>query len=157
MQPYGVTRPWVNSLRPSNVIRHFSSWVIYKMKAISFKHRKFSMYSARGSIDNDWGWQIWCMLCFRYIVSIFTPWPFKLKGYCQCLPLSVCLSVCKLCLLCVITRHRFGLESPNVHQTWILGYSRQVLKMEVIDLDLQVILAIWLRILRNWAYPRDNL
>ena len=33
-----------------------------------------------------------------------------------------------------ITRHRFGLESPNLHQTCILGYSQLVLKIEVIDL-----------------------
>ena len=37
----------------------------------------------------------------------------------------------------MITPHRFGLESPNLHQTCILGYSQLVLKMEVIDLDLQ--------------------
>ena len=36
----------------------------------------------------------------------------------------------------MITRHRFGLESPNLHQTCILGYPQLVLKMEVIDLDL---------------------
>ena len=56
----------------------------------------------------------------------------------------VCTSVCpsvrpsvrKLYLVRAITRHRFELESPNLHQTCILGYSRLVLKM-VIDLDLQ--------------------
>ena len=36
-----------------------------------------------------------------------------------------------------IGRHRFGLESPNLQQTCVLGYSRLVLKMEVIDLVLQ--------------------
>ena len=36
-----------------------------------------------------------------------------------------------------MTHHRFRLESPNLHQTCILGYSRLVLKMEVIDIDLQ--------------------
>ena len=36
-----------------------------------------------------------------------------------------------------IARHRFELESPNLHQACILGYSRLVLKMEVIDLDFQ--------------------
>ena len=36
-----------------------------------------------------------------------------------------------------ITRHRFELESPNSYQTCILGYSQLILKMEVIDLDLQ--------------------
>ena len=45
--------------------------------------------------------------------------------------------------------NRFGLESPNLHQTCILGYFRLVLKMEVIDLDLQdhfdlEFLEIWL-------------
>ena len=40
-------------------------------------------------------------------------------------------------LVRTITRHIFELESPSLHQTCILGYSRLVLKMEVIDLDLQ--------------------
>ena len=32
---------------------------------------------------------------------------------------------------------RFELESPNLHQTRILGYFRLLLKIEVIDLELQ--------------------
>ena len=40
-------------------------------------------------------------------------------------------------LVCAITHHRFGLESPYLHQTRILGYAQLVLKMEVIDRDLQ--------------------
>ena len=40
-------------------------------------------------------------------------------------------------LVHTITHHRFGLESPNLHQMCTLGYARWVLKMEVIDLDLQ--------------------
>ena len=53
-----------------------------------------------------------------------------------CVCPSVHPSVRKLYLVRTITRHRFVLESPNLHQTCILGYSRLVLKMEVIDLDL---------------------
>ena len=33
--------------------------------------------------------------------------------------------------------HRFGLESPDLHQTCIMWYFWLVLKTEVIDLDLQ--------------------
>ena len=66
----------------------------------------------------------------------FYPWPFRPKGYCHCLRLSICLSVRpsvrKLYLVRTITRHRFELESPNLLQTCILGYSQMVLKMEVI-------------------------
>ena len=40
-------------------------------------------------------------------------------------------------LVRAVTRHRFGLESPNLHQTCILGYSRLVLKIGVVDFDLQ--------------------
>ena len=70
------------------------------------------------------------------------------------LPVSVCLSVrlsvCPSVRLSVhilyfvrtITRHRFELESPNLHQTCIMRYSQLVLKMGVIDLDLQGHLAI---------------
>ena len=50
---------------------------------------------------------------------------------------SVRPSVRKLYLVNTITRHRFELESPNLQQTCIMGYPRLVLKMEVIDLDLQ--------------------
>ena len=49
---------------------------------------------------------------------------------------SVCPSVCKLFLVCMTT-HRFELESPHLLQAYFLGYSRLVLKMEVIYLDLQ--------------------
>ena len=40
-------------------------------------------------------------------------------------------------LVCTITHHWFGLQSPNLHQTYILGYSQLVLKIEVMDFDLQ--------------------
>ena len=54
-----------------------------------------------------------------------------------CVCLSIHLSVCKHYLVRMITRHRFELESPNLHQTCILGYSQLVLKMGVIDLYVQ--------------------
>ena len=40
-------------------------------------------------------------------------------------------------LVRMITHHKFELGSPNSHQTCILGYSRLVLKMEVIAHDIQ--------------------
>ena len=40
-------------------------------------------------------------------------------------------------LVRMIIRHRFGLEPPNLYQTCILGISQLVLKMEVIDHELQ--------------------
>ena len=40
-------------------------------------------------------------------------------------------------IVCAITRHWFGLESSNLHQICIMGYSWRVLKMGVIELDLQ--------------------
>ena len=70
----------------------------------------------------------------------FYPLPFQAEGVLS-LPASVRLSVrasaYNLLLVRTITRHRFELESPNLHQTCILGYSQLLLKMEVIDLDLQ--------------------
>ena len=93
----------------------------------------------------------------QYVTAIFTPWPFRPKGYCRCLRLSVHLSICKLFLVCTITLHRFELESPNLHHACILGYSGLVLKMEVIDLDLpRSFWQFWLSILGNLACPRDN-
>ena len=72
---------------------------------------------------------------------VFNPWTFRSNGYCRCLRQSVCPSVCpsvrKLFLVRTITRHRFGLESPNLHQTCILANSQLMLNMEVIDFDLQ--------------------
>ena len=44
---------------------------------------------------------------FHYRPSIITPWPFRPKGYCRCLRLSVC----KLYLVRTITRHKFQVES----------------------------------------------
>ena len=59
------------------------------------------------------------------------------KGYCRYLRLSVCpfvclsvsTSACKLYLIRVVTRNRFELESPNLHQSCILGLFRSVLKL----------------------------
>ena len=68
--------------------------------------------------------------------------PFSPNGYCgivvACICPSVRPSVREICLVRTITRHRFELESPNLHQTCILWYSGLVLKIGVIDLDLQV-------------------
>ena len=44
--------------------------------------------------------------------------------------------------VCVITCNGFELESLNLHQIYILGFSWLLLKMEVIELDLQGHLAI---------------
>ena len=55
----------------------------------------------------------------------------------SCVCPSVCPSVRELYLVCMITHHIFELESPNLYQTCFLGYSQLVLKIGVIDLDLQ--------------------
>ena len=52
------------------------------------------------------------------------------------------LEFLEIWLFCVITSNGFDLESPNVHQICILRLSWPLLKTEVIDLDLQVHLAI---------------
>ena len=82
-----------------------------------------------------------CQDSYSCCVDFVTPWPFRPKGYCCRLCLSVCpsicLLVCKLYLTGTITHHRFELESPNLHQTCIMGWSWLVLKIGVIDLDLQ--------------------
>ena len=52
------------------------------------------------------------------------------------LPLSVSPSIRKLYIVHMITSNKFGLKSPNLHRTCILGYSQRVSKMAVIDLDL---------------------
>ena len=61
-------------------------------------------------------------------MPLVNPWPFRAKGYCCCLRLSVHpsihTSVClyKLLLVCMITHHRFVMESPNLNQMCIMGY-----------------------------------
>ena len=68
-------------------------------------------------------------------------------------------------LVRAITHHRFGLESPNLQQTYTLGYSPLVLKMEVIDHDLQghfghfdsELLEIWLvRVITRHRYGLES-
>ena len=85
-----------------------------------------------------------CLFIFAIYVScshFFLPLAFQAKGYCHCyclsISLSVCPSVCKLYLVRTITHHKFELESSNLHQTCIMGYSQLILKMGVIDLDFQ--------------------
>ena len=58
--------------------------------------------------------------------------------YCRCLRLSVCPSAgLSILLVRTITRHKFELESQNLHQTCVPGYSRLVLRIGVIYLDFQ--------------------
>ena len=80
---------------------------------------------------------------YRLKVCFITPWPFRLKGYLS-LPapvrlstrLSVRPSVRKLYLVRTISRHRFELGSPNLHQTCIVRYSWILSKIGVIDPEL---------------------
>ena len=68
----------------------------------------------------------------------YRPLPFQaVRVYFRCLRPSVCPSVRQLYLLRTINRHKFELESPNLYQTCILWYSGLVLKIGIIDLDLQ--------------------
>ena len=99
----------------------------------------------------------------RWLVMLwyFYLWPFRLKGYCHCLRLSVHPSVCpsvNFYLFCTKTCHRFELESSNLHQTCIMGYSQWVLITGVIDLDLhfKVILAILIQNSRKLVCLHSN-
>ena len=66
-------------------------------------------------------------------------------------------SVCTLYLVRAIIRHRFYLGSLNVAQTCVLGYSRSVLKMEFIDLNLQAYFGhLKSEFLGNSTCPRDR-
>ena len=70
------------------------------------------------------------------------------------LPASVRPSVCpylsKLYVVRMITRHKFEIESPNLNQTCISGYTRLVLKKGVIDIDLHGHMAISTQNSRKW-------
>ena len=69
----------------------------------------------------------------------------------------VCPSICELYLVRTITRHIFGLESPNLHQTCILGHSRLVLRNRGHwPWPSRSFWPFWLRILWNSACPRNN-
>ena len=78
---------------------------------------------------------------YEAYIYILTPWPEAKMGIvvacvCPSIHVSVCLSV-NFLLIRTINRQRFELESSNLHPTCILEYPRLVLKMEVIDFDLQ--------------------
>ena len=85
---------------------------------------------------------MWLLVRAGIQVNPFSPWLLRPKGYCHCLRLSVCpfvrLSVRELSLVRTITIHIFELELPNFYQTCSLRYSRPLLKIGVIDLELQV-------------------
>ena len=90
--------------------------------------------------------------CFRKhekIISIFNhfyPRPVLAFGYCRCLRLSVCVSVC-VCgnhmLVWAITHHPFKLGSPNLDHRCKRPWLRSLLFWGVIDLNLQG--QIWLQ------------
>ena len=76
-------------------------------------------------------------------ISYFDPSDFQAeKGIViACICLSVHLSIrpsgCRLYFVCMITGPRFKLELPKLHQTCIMGYFQLVLKIGVIDYELQ--------------------
>ena len=76
----------------------------------------------------------------RVIFSGFYPRPVLVFGYCRCLRLSVCVSVC-VCgnhmLVRAITHHPFELGSPNLDHRCKRPWLRSLLFWGVIDLDLQ--------------------
>ena len=71
------------------------------------------------------------------IIENWGHWPWPSRSFC---PFD--LEFLEILLVCMITCNGFQLESPNLYQICILGYSQLVLKMAVIDLDLQCHLAI---------------
>ena len=74
----------------------------------------------------------------RYHVDSFYPSAFRRSSVVACVRPSVRPSVHPyIFLVRTITRYRFELETPNLPETWILGYSLPVLKMEDIARDLQ--------------------
>ena len=83
--------------------------------------------------------------------------PFGLSGRRGIVVACVCLSVCpsarKLYLVRTITRHRFELESPNLHQTCTTGHS---VGIENGGHWLWPSRSFWLRILGNLTCPRNN-
>ena len=91
--------------------------------------------------------------CWNKVVPCYTRrarfLPFDLSGRRGIVVVRVCPSVHpsvrKLYFVHTITRHRFELESPNLHQICILGSSQLVLKTEVIDLE------PWAKLAQNWA------
>ena len=73
-------------------------------------------------------------------VTPFYPRPVLAFGYCHCLRLSVCVSVCvcgKHLLVRAITQHQFKLGSPNLDNRCKRPWLRSLLFWGVIDLDLQ--------------------
>ena len=52
--------------------------------------------------------------------------------------------------LSAITCDGFELESPNVHQIYILGFSSLLLNAVIVDLDLQGHMAIWSQDSKKW-------
>ena len=92
-------------------------------------------------------------------VVVYCPLAFKAEGVLS-LPASVRvstrLSVRKLYLIRTITRHIFGLESPNLHQTCILGYSAGIENGGHWPWSSRSFRPFWIRNLGNSACPRDN-
>ena len=78
--------------------------------------------------------QNWPQVKIKCLVIFYTP---CLSGQSGIVIACIHPSIRKLLLVRTITRHRFELQSPNLHRICSLGYSQLVLKMEVIDLDLK--------------------
>ena len=97
-----------------------------------------------------------CQWYFYVICKALFKASFKAPTFCQNLTICIVSEFSEIWLVCTITHHRFRLESPNVHQTCILGCSQLVLKMEVIIFNGELEqYSIWLYIhiviqLINW-------
>ena len=128
----GIHRGPVNSPHKGPVTRKmlpFDDVIMYGKYGHGFKK-----FNSIGTISQPYSNQLKNIPLM--IAVLFYPLAFQDEGLLS-LPVSVRLSTRPLFLVRTITHHKFELESPNLHQTCILGYSRLVLKMEVIGPDLQ--------------------
>ena len=101
--------------------------------------KSFVNWTPRPELNQDfacWGLSHEDLRCHNY------PRPVLAFGYCHCLRLWVCVSVC-VCL-CInhelvrpITHGPFKLGSPNLNQICKTPWSRSLLFLGMIDLDLQ--------------------
>ena len=108
----------------------------FKIVTLSWNHAKLNL----GFNAKDMSLSYWCSsLCSNLCLS-FYPRPVLAFGYCRCMRLSVCPSVC----VCgnhlpvrAITHHLFKLGSPNLDHRCKRPWLRSLLFWGVIDLDLQ--------------------
>ena len=132
---YGRKLPYIKKTRNKKQVCGAACFMAAEIKFSKDVHELYFVHMITRHIfelESSNLWQI-CILGYSQLVLKIGVIDLDLQGHFG----HFNLELQEIRFVLKITRHRFGMESANLHQICIFGYSCLVLKMRVIDLELQ--------------------